>query len=511
LIAGRNPGARLLLTMAAAGLVLAAIPLASGESRNAIVGPYSPARLALILLLGVPAALSLVAAALPGLPQVRRLAGLLRDMSSRAPLPELLPLLALPLLAVLWLMRPLPVFDDPRFSGGLAVAALSLPGAWTALLDRGRRRLALGRLGVSSAAVATALLAGELLARAMMPRLIFDPRFRLRPHMSYRIEVDLPGVSRGGRVTTNRWGLRGEEPPEEWADWTTIIAVGGSTTVNFYLADSLTWPAVMQRELREDRPRVWVGNGGVPAQSAETHDIFLREVVEPIGPDYALFLVGMNDIDVLMRPGRGERADRLPDMGPRMWLYRHSRLYQALYTARKLVLDDAVVVRETTDPPFDPQPLRGEASLPEDLHELMPRPGIYRDRIERLIETCREIGVRPVFLTQPLLYADTRKWRGLTGGNHWNGTREVPVSAATIWRMVRTLNDDLIAECAEEGVPCFDLAAEVPPDSRYFYDSMHFTEEGAELVGELVARFMEEEVLRPRPTGRRRVDSMGSI
>lgn len=494
---GRNTWTRLPLLAAAAGLASAFLSLAWGHSRNAVAGPYSIGRLVLMFALAAPAAVALLGALLPRLQPVRRLAGVLRRMGGRTPLPELFGLVSGPLIALLWLIRPLPVFDDPRFTAGILSASVLIPAAWISLLGGSRRRLARGRLAVACFAILVALLAGELLARAMMPRLVFDPRFRLRPHMAYRIEVELPGVSHGGRVTTNRWGLRGEEPPGEWEEWTTMITVGGSTTVNFYLGDSLTWPAVLQSELRKSNPRVWVGNGGVPAQSSETHDVFLREVVEPIGPDYAVFLVGANDMDIFLRRGPAGGDARLPDIGPRLWLYRHSRLYQAVYTAKKLALDDAVVVRETVDPPFEPRPLERETQLPEDLHDLMPDSNTYRDRIAGLIATCREMGVRPIFLTQPLLYSDTPRWRGVSGGTHWNGTREVPVSAAGFWRMLRTLNDDLVAECAEQGVPCFDLAAEVPHEGRYFYDSMHLTEEGAELVGKLVAEFMRREVLRP--------------
>ena len=486
---------RLLLVCAAAGLVLALVPLASGRSRSAAVGPYSPARLVMMLALALAAAASLLGAVMPGLSPLRSAARLLRRAARRAPLPELALPLSVLLVFFLWLLHPLPVFDDPRFTLGLMLTGVCLPSAWMSVMEKPRRRLAAGRAAAAFGGILVAVLAGELLARVIMPGLVFDPRFRLRPHMSYRIEVDLPGVSHGGTVTTNRWGLRGEEPPGDWEEWTTIMAVGGSTTVNFYLGDSLTWPAVVQRELRESRPRVWVGNGGVPAQSAETHDIFLREVVEPIGPGYAVFLVGVNDMDIFLRGGPRGRGDRLPELGPRVWLYRHSRLYQALYTAKKVALDNAVVVRETADPPFEPRPLPEEAPLPEDLHALMPRPDIYRDRIRRLVETSREIGVRPVFLTQPVLYDDSPRWRSVAAATAWTGQGELPISGATFWRMLQTLNGDLMEVCREMDVPCFDLAGHFPHDRRYFYDAMHFTEDGAELVGTLVARFLEEEVL----------------
>ncbi len=101
-----------------------------------------------------------------------------------------------------------------------------------------------------------------------MPPTIFNPRFGLRPFARVELEVNLPGVTPGGVLTTNAWGMRGEEPPEDWDEWLTIITVGGSTTANFYLDDSLTWSRIIQDRLREVHPQTWVGNCGIPIKRA---------------------------------------------------------------------------------------------------------------------------------------------------------------------------------------------------------------------------------------------------
>jgi hypothetical protein len=490
----RNLSLRLWLLGCGLGLAVCAAKLSSGRSIAPVIGPFSIKLLVLILALGVPAIAILLVALLPWGGPTSAVSGFLTRVSRRLPIPELLAVLPIPSLVVLWLLRPIALFDDPHLVAGLFLALICLPAACLAVLDRSRRRLALGRILLALGAVVIAALAGELLARAMMPKLIFDPRFRLRPHMTYRIEVDLPGVSEGGIVTTNRWGLRGDEPPEDWDDWTTVMAVGGSTTINFYLADSLTWPAVVQRELRRSLPKVYVANAGVPAQSSESHELFLREVVEPIGPDVVLFLVGANDLEMLSPHGPSGQVAMLPDLGPRAWLYSQSRLYQALYLLKKVALDKAVVVSENVDGPFDPLPLDSEPPVPEDFHQLMPHPDFYKDRIRRLIDTCRDVGVRPVFMTQPLLYDDTPEWRSVAACSRWDGSDAI-FSASTYWLALQTLNEDLMEVCEERGVPCLDLASLVPHSPRYFYDSMHFTEDGADLVGTLVAEFLLDEVL----------------
>jgi hypothetical protein len=40
---------------------------------------------------------------------------------------------------------------------------------------------------------------------------------------------------------------------------------------------------------------------------------------------------------------------------------------------------------------------------------------------------------------------------------------------------------------AERGILLIDLARELPKDSRYFYDFLHFTNDGSERVRQIIA------------------------
>jgi hypothetical protein len=52
-------------------------------------------------------------------------------------------------------------------------------------------------------------------------------------------------------------------------------------------------------------------------------------------------------------------------------------------------------------------------------------------------------------------------------------------------------NDATRATARAHGVVIVDAARELPKDSRLFYDFMHFTNEGAAQLGDLVAAGME--------------------
>src|SRR3954470_5781193 len=43
------------------------------------------------------------------------------------------------------------------------------------------------------------------------------------------------GIVTPTTLSTNRWGMRGDEPPRDWEDWNTLFAVGSSTTLCYHL------------------------------------------------------------------------------------------------------------------------------------------------------------------------------------------------------------------------------------------------------------------------------------
>src|SRR6476469_7808041 len=109
--------------------------------------------------------------------------------------------------------------------------------------SRIRRLLSKLSLLFGSTLLSLALLEGGL--RLITPPSLFSPLVPLRPHHRMALNAaGLPGVSPHGVFSTNRWGLRGEEPPRDWKSHYTILTIGGSTTQCFFLDDHKTWPAL---------------------------------------------------------------------------------------------------------------------------------------------------------------------------------------------------------------------------------------------------------------------------
>jgi len=440
----------------------------------------------------------LVLSAVPLAARPRRRTERLGRLLERAgPLPELLFAAALLTLLLLLLVGASlsPLTGSPLFAASATGLPASVGLLVPALLPPARRRRFAGNAAALLLGLLLAALTAEAGLRLSVRGGLYHPDLDLRPDLRLVSRCDIPGVSPVCTLTTNRLGLRGDEPPEDWEGAFTILTVGGSTTHCSYIGDGLTWPDLLQDRLRAADDRVWVGNGGLNGHSTRGHLLFMREVVPVLRPDMVVVLCGVNDLVLSLRPDR-ELSEVDPELAGSFGcrLYHSSRLLQLL-TGWKRALFDDLRVREI-EFYMHPEPLdRPEDPVPEDPESILVSLPEFRDNVRAIIALSREHDVRIVFLTQPSLIEDKVFWAGLMPPF----VEGLPVySYATRSRLLDAFNRELIAVCDREGVPCFDLAAAMGHDPALFTDEVHFTEAGCAGVAERVADFLLTEGLVPR-------------
>src|SRR5439155_26751055 len=121
----------------------------------------------------------------------------------------------------------------------------------------------------------------------------------------------------------------------------------------------------------------------------------------------------------------------------------------------------------------------------------------FAARVAAIIEECRRHGIEPVLVTQPALNGDaidpatgvdlsTIQVRGAANGRLW-------------WQVQELYNDVTRRIGRERGVLVVDAAREMPKDSRLFYDFMHYTNEGAVVLGDIVASALLPDLSRRSP------------
>jgi lysophospholipase L1-like esterase len=281
--------------------------------------------------------------------------------------------------------------------------------------------------------------------------------------------------------------LRGDEPPADWKGFRTIVTIGGSTTQCFYLDDAKTWPYQLQLKLQNRGIRAWVGNAGVSGHSTRAHLLFVREILPKIHPEIAMILCGINDLWYSL-DDHSKTIETTPEnIGWKHRVLGYSRLVQVLFLWKIILWDKTVVLERAGNSNFLPTPINNELVLNGKPEKILPSIISYRANLISLIQELQRQQIRPVFVTQPVLYDTTSYWKRLVGWQYNFNNRKGELSAATYASMVFRFNETLRNVCREQHVELIDAEKEIPHTTEYFYDLMHFTERGAERLAEYIA------------------------
>jgi lysophospholipase L1-like esterase len=283
----------------------------------------------------------------------------------------------------------------------------------------------------------------------------------------------------------NSLGFRGPEPPRDFDQRLTILAIGDSTTAGALLSEGQDWPSGLGRRLESAFDRVWVGNAGFDSLSTFGQELLVDRMVSRLKPKLALFLLGSNDIG-RERPTATDLALAAPSLLD--VAASHSALVSEILARQQDRREGLAPGREldlASMPHLHAARDRAQALI--ESHRRLFAP-VYRQRVRRLVRACRRAGVEPVLMTQPALYAGIDD--DATGVNlQWievDAARGIYGSLA--WRILEKYNDVVREVGGDQGVPVIDLANELPQSSRLFYDFVHFTPEGARQVAEITAR-----------------------
>jgi len=327
------------------------------------------------------------------------------------------------------------------------------------------------------------------------------------------------GVGETTRFTTNEIGLRGPSLPREGKPYK-IITVGGSTTECLVLDDSKEWPHLVMEGLT-DRQRnmpVWLANAGIGGHTTVHHLMVLKSMPIFKQVDMVILLFGLNDLNASLAyaggptqahlerdtetfrqamVGSGQSITSFP-------LYKHLRLYRYAERAKTSLVGRRTSIRGAVGSWDWLEKLRRRRAT----GKFVPLPDLrvgldeYRQRVRRIVDQCRTLQVRCLFLTQPV------HWRkGLSPEEEaslWTGwiaplgpvDRLTPapgagyVSASDLETAMNAYNRVLLKTCQEEGLECFDLAGTVPKNGTVFYDDDHYTDAGARIVADRLLDYL---------------------
>lgn len=284
----------------------------------------------------------------------------------------------------------------------------------------------------------------------------------------------LPGTHRalGEPVVINSDGFAGAELQEEGDDLWRIAAVGDSNTFG---GGSLnhSYPAAFQRILNERaRPgqRYEVVNAGIQGLDSLHALRRLRAKVLPLGPDVVTIYIGWNDLMKFDPLGDGgiPAISRISRFVDGLWLVKGMRKLMFLW------------IRPHTNPPAV-----GPGSRSGRYADFVPHS--YIENVEQMIAEIRAIGAQSMIFTLPTVVREDFTVEDVRDARVFFPYYPSAYSVGDLLDLVAAYNRAIRMIAAKNDVPVVDLAGafETRPDYRsLFYDTMHPTWDGNELIAE---------------------------
>ncbi|MBM3144126.1 MAG: hypothetical protein FJ010_03975 [Chloroflexi bacterium] len=307
-------------------------------------------------------------------------------------------------------------------------------------------------------------------------------------HRQYEIHnTTIEGLDEFILHEKNSLGFRGEEPPADFQEYLTILAVGGSTTECFYLSEGQTWVDKLGLRLKDHFSKMWINNAGLDGHSTYGHIVLMEDYVVRLRPDVVLFLVGANDmgLEEMGEDDRRAQVNTTSVLGLVKSAAVRSEVVALLFNLARFIATQERDIghsgKEISEyPSVEVSRQEREEVLQRHRQDYLTH---YEDRLRRLIEISRESGIEPVLITQPALYG--------YGVDDITGVDLARIEVGeldgqTQWEILELYNGVTRNVGDENGVLVVDLADELQKSSQYFYDVYHFTPVGAQKVAEIL-------------------------
>ncbi|MEO6314790.1 MAG: SGNH/GDSL hydrolase family protein [Chitinophagaceae bacterium] len=334
------------------------------------------------------------------------------------------------------------------------------------------------------------IIALEILLRFFYPfqKTIAGGKWQLSTNITYQLRniknqrVDPMVINKRNSI-----GFRGENPAGDMNARFTLLTVGGSTTACTALDEGKTWTDRLGRHLNKTFTSVWINNAGLDGNSTYGHIKLISNYLSvlPFKPKVIVFLIGVNDIDrddISLEDAPETKGFAKKNM---QWLENKSAtvhffrdLERSLYPI-EIFKNNGNWNFTNFKAVYLSQSYMDSAITKQD--SLLQA---FKKRLYHLTAACYKMNILPVFVTQPLVFGNGT----LHGGNpaidfHVFNNDE---NGQLFWKKLTLFNDVTTKVSQEEKIHCIDLATLMPKDTLYYYDSMHYTNEGAEKVSRII-------------------------
>lgn len=321
-------------------------------------------------------------------------------------------------------------------------------------------------------------------------------RIVLETNKQYKIHNDIIGtLDPDITVARNAVGFRGPNPPADMSSAVSLITIGGSTTQCFFLSEGKTWTDHLARQLSPHFRNLWVNNAGLDGHSTYGHQVLLEDHIVKLKPKMVLLLVGANDMgrdpgaewdaeNVKSRVSFGSPAAFLKSLSPYSEVAALlTNFFRSMNAYKRGLTHQNVDLKALPEGDFDAaevEAYRKENLVPRYLDG-------FRERLGRIVGIARAAGIEPVLVTQPGLLGQGVDKRLGVNLERILLSQGAKVNGRMWWGVMETYNDMTRQVGRERNVLVIDLARKLEKSSLYFYDTIHFSNEGAVAVASVLS------------------------
>ena len=260
----------------------------------------------------------------------------------------------------------------------------------------------------------------------------------------------------------------------------TISFLGGSTTECFWVKDLLRFPYLVGKKIADTyNISVKIINSGTSASTVHNAlNILLNKIIN-YNPDIVIMMHAVNDAGLLMETGdyranmvksvKFSLFDYFSSKSYLMGFFRHLRaqflirnLHRSVYLNGVMNKDNAKTGKIDSD--------KLDSALIQ-----------FRIRLLMFVDIVRDMNAIPILMTQPYYgkveYALTDKGKRtfLSGINY-----------------IDIFNEQIKKVAKEKKCLLIDLEEELGKNTKYFYDWIHYSDEGSQRVTDIILQHLKE-------------------
>jgi lysophospholipase L1-like esterase len=280
-----------------------------------------------------------------------------------------------------------------------------------------------------------------------------------------------------------------------------IAAVGGSTVECIALQPEKRWPHLVQTRLAQKfgNRMVTVLNLGISGQATPTHMATVVQHAVKLDLDAIVFMLGANDLrraaqdwQQLLGPTNFHRTE-VNRVHMMRLLVTRVQLGRRIHTFWQGLPQTSTPATRLRTRPYFSKIAGWRQKLPLlkiDPHISASALADYGKNIVSLVGVARAHGIRVLLTTQPMLWK--KRFSAQESAVDWLGVYQLDgqsfrLRPETSARLLQTLNQQLVMVSQARGYRYLDLAQRIEPSLDNFYDCIHFNEQGAHKVAEMIA------------------------